>query len=147
MLLQSGIVSYRGTQTGFRLRSAVLMFGAAVVLLLGPKVALPWCEASPVHAHHAISASVDRDLAFANHHVQHEFICSSDLPDAAAVLPRIAPLGGLGFIAMTGIAMTGIVIAGWLAAMMSPVMRGPPGRLAASLTGRQVLSRLCIARR
>jgi len=118
------------------------VFGAAVVLVLGGTVALPWCEVSPVHSHRSVSASVDPVLALANHdHIQQESICSSDM-SAAAVLPRIAPLAGSDFIAMAGIA-----IAGWLVAMPSPLMRAPPDRLAASLTGKQVLSRLCISRR
>ncbi len=136
------IASFSGTPTSFHLRSTVLVFGAAVVLVLGGTVALPWCEVSPVHSHRSVSASVDPVLALANHdHIQQESICSSDM-SAAAVLPRIAPLAGSDFIAMAGIA-----IAGWLVAMPSPLMRAPPDRLAASLTGKQVLSRLCISRR
>ncbi|WP_333895291.1 hypothetical protein [Mycolicibacterium gadium] len=136
------IASFSDTPTSFHLRSTVLVFGAAVVLVLGGAVALPWCEISPVHSHRSVSASVDSVFALANHdHIQQESICSSDML-AAAVLPRIAPLAGSDFIAMAGIG-----IAGWLAAMLSPMMRAPPGRLAVSLNGRQVLSRLCISRR
>lgn len=118
------------------------MFGAAVVLVLGARVALPWCEISPVHSHRSVSASADRVLALAGHdHLQHASSCSSDR-SAAAVLPRIAPLAGAEFIAVAG-----IVIAGLLAATLSPMIRPPPGRLAAFLTGKQILSRLCITRR
>lgn len=66
---------------------------------------------------------------------------------AAAVIPRIAPLTGFDFIAVAGIGMAGVGIAGWLAAMLSPMMRAPPGRLAVSMNGRQVMSRLCTSRR
>lgn len=118
------------------------MFGAAVVLVLGASVALPLCDIAPAHSHRSVSASVDPVLALANHdHIQEESTCSSDM-SAAAVLPRIVPLAGSDFIAMAG-----IDIAGWLAAMLSPMTRAPPSRVAASLTGRQVLSRLCISRR
>lgn len=135
------IVSFSGTPTTFRLRFTVLVFGAAMVLVLGAGVALPWCEVSPVHSHRSVSASADRVPAHANHNeIQHESICSSDL-SAAAVLPRIAPLPGSDF------AKAGIPIAGWLAAILSPTMRPPPGRLTASLTGIQIFSRLCITRR
>ncbi|WP_338341741.1 hypothetical protein [Mycobacterium intracellulare] len=118
------------------------MFVAAVLLVLGARVALPCCEVSPVHSHRSVSASADRVFALASHdHVQHESICSSDM-SAAAVLPQIAPRAGSDFIAMAGIA-----IVGWLPAMLSPMMRPSAGRLAASLTGKQILSRLCITRR
>lgn len=40
------IVSFSGTPTSFRLRSTVLVFGAAVLLVLGARVVLPCCEAS-----------------------------------------------------------------------------------------------------
>lgn len=83
------IVSFSGTPTSFRLRSTVLVFGAAVLLVLGARVVLPCCEASPVHPHRSVSASADRVLALASHdHVQDESICSSDI-SAAAVLPRM----------------------------------------------------------
>lgn len=118
------------------------MFGAAVVLVLGARVVVPWCEVSPVHSHRSVSASADHVVALASHdQIQHESLCSSNM-SAAAVLPQIAPLAGSYLIAMAGIA-----IAGWLATMVSPTMRPPPGRLAASLTGQQILSRLCITRR
>ncbi|MDV3131935.1 hypothetical protein [Mycobacterium sp. 29Ha] len=136
------IASFSGTLTRLYLKSTVLVFGVAVVLVLGAKVALPWCETSPVRSDYSVSASADRSIALTGYdHIEPGSICASDM-SAAAVLPRIAPLAGSDFITMAGIA-----VAGWLAAMLSPMMRAPPGRLAASLTGRQILSRLCISRR
>ncbi|WP_457920652.1 putative copper homeostasis (lipo)protein LpqS [Mycolicibacterium novocastrense] len=114
-----------------------------MVLVLGARVALPSCEPSPVHSHPSVSASADRFVGFvaltSHDHIERESICASDMSAAAAVLSRIAPLAGSDFTAMAAIAP-----AGWLADMLSPMMRASPSRLAPSLTGRQILSRLCI---
>ena len=126
------------------MRSVIALAAAAWLLAVGAELALPYLTTPAAHHPHYVSSSTSGHSAEV---VDHAHIQDGDKPASheafvAAILPRVT----------TGLAALGVIAA--LAALVSsfahlvlPTMRGPPRRIATTLTGQHLVTRFCIARR
>jgi hypothetical protein len=139
------IVRYDEARAGTRLRSAAALAVALWVVLIAAQWELPLSDASAAHPHaagaqsaHSVEWAVITDHA----HVQDGSTPAVPQTIAAAVLPRAS----IGLIAL-GLIAAVIVLAGSCARGVLATVRGPPRALVTVLSGQQVLTRFCIARR
>lgn len=131
-------------RTTSRLHAAVALFAAVWMLTITADSALPLSQTATPHHPHAVAMSDDGDLALLADH-PHIGNGSSPAPRDifTAVLP---PRTGTALIALGLIAA--LAAAGALfARIVLPATRGPPRLHSALLTGQQLTTRLCIARR
>lgn len=121
-----------------RLRSVVLL---AVVAWAAVLVVNCGLVGSDGHHTHGSDASSAVELVA----ISHAFLddCGSALsPLATAVSPAAAPA-----LMVLGLIAASVMVAAMFAEYLRPGVRGPPRSLAGFLTGRAVVTRLCIARR
>lgn len=111
---------------------------------IGAEWALVGGAASTPHGPHALAAAPGGEFTAITEHPHIQDGSASTSPDSLArpVLPRVSGvLAALGLI----VALT-IVFTVWQHRATTPV-RGPPCSPAVVLAGRQLLTRLCVARR
>ncbi|QIV79707.1 hypothetical protein EXE63_01385 (plasmid) [Mycolicibacterium frederiksbergense] len=138
-------MTYTNTGPRRRRRIAVAVFLAFWVTVVGAEWALPGLAPAPQHGAHVLVASPMAALAPVL--VEHPHLSSGSAPEsselfAEAVLPR----GTGALLAPSLIAAAVTVLMLWC--HFSPtVVRGPPRRAVLATTGRDTLTRLCIARR
>lgn len=127
-----------------RLQIAVAVLLAFWVVAVGAEWALPGLDSSPQHGAHGLVASPATALAPVAIEHPHLSNGSSDSPEvfAEAVLPR----GAVALLALGLIAAAVTVLTLWRQ-LPPAAVRGPPRRKASASTGRETLTRLCIARR
>ncbi|WP_082695705.1 hypothetical protein [Mycobacterium sp. IS-1742] len=127
-----------------RWRTAVALALAVWLVAVG----FPWTPPKAEHPHHGAHALAagprgDFNSAIVTDHAHFENGSTPVSPDtfAEAIRPRATvPLMALGLLtAMVAVAVF------YLGAASAPI-RGPPRRVAVPLTGRTLLTRLCIAR-
>jgi hypothetical protein len=96
------------------------------------------------HAPHGLLSSPGGEFTVSAEHAQLVDGSSTACPEsvAAAVLPR----SGTASVAL-GAVMAVVAITGWRAQPAVLTGRGPPGALGTVLTGRDLLTRICLARR
>lgn len=70
-------------------------------------------------------------------------ICKGSKVFAIAALPKSAVTA----LIVLGVVVAGLIGSGWLAQLVVPAGRGPPRAPAASLTGQDLLTLFCLARR
>ncbi|MCG5432632.1 hypothetical protein LV457_10070 [Mycobacterium sp. MYCO198283] len=135
------------THTGPRQRrqTAVAVFLAFWVIVVGAEWALPGLDPAPQHGAHGLATSPVGALAPVT--IEHPHLSSGSAPEspelfAEAVLPR----GTVALLALGLIAAAVTVLTLWRH-LAPAAVRGPPRRKASASTGRQTLTRLCIARR
>lgn len=127
-----------------RLQIAVAVCLAFWVVAVGAEWALPGLDPALQHGPHGLVTSpVDAIAPVAIEH-PHLSTGSSDSPEisAEAVLPR-----GAVALAALGIVAAALVMLASGGRDSSALVRGPPRRIASVLTGRDMLTRLCISRR
>ena len=140
----ANIVRYNEAVSGTRVRAAIALALAFWVVVVATEWALPVTDATPAHGHHALSSALPTEHAVVIDHPHISDASTPLAPDtfAEAVLPRASTaLVALGLIA--AVAAVGLL---WNHTTLAAV-RGPPRPLATVLSGRVMLTRLCIARR
>jgi hypothetical protein len=120
---------------------------ALALVLVALVVDLNWTgggAAEPSHGSHTLAAGPIGDFAVVVEHPHFENGSTPMAPDtiADAVLPRAT----VALVALALIAAIAVAFPLWRQAS-SAVIRGPPRRLTTSLSGRVLLTRMCIARR
>lgn len=70
-------------------------------------------------------------------------MCKAAKPLATALLPR-SPAAAL---MLLGTVLAGLLVSEWLAKLVVPAGRGPPGAPVVGLSGQALLTRFCLARR
>lgn len=128
-----------------RLQIAVAVLLAFWVVAVGAEWALPGLDSSPQHGAHGLATSPVGALAPVT--IEHPHLSSGSAPEspelfAEAVLPR----GTVALLALGLIAAAVTVLTLWRH-LAPAAVRGPPRRKASASTGRDTLTRLCIARR
>jgi hypothetical protein len=138
------IVRYNGAASGTRVRATIVLALAFWVVIVAAEWALPVTDATPTHGHHALPAAALSEHAVV---LDHPHISDASTPLASdtfaeAVLPRASS----GLVALGLIAAVAAVVLLWHQTTLAAV-RGPPRPLSSVLSGRVMLTRLCIARR
>lgn len=114
-----------------------LLAGAASCFLVCP-------ERSASNPAHAVLTSRDGEFAVHADHARVECGQSPACPQALAT--TLLPRSATALVALwTAVAMA--TVAGSLARWVAPTRRGPPGGLPLVLTGQDLLTRFCLARR
>lgn len=134
---------YANASSGHRRHTAVAVLLLVWFVVATAGWALVGIEQSPQHGPHGLAASAAN--ASAPPSMDHPHL-GNDLPGspeifAEAVLPR----GTAASLALGLVATATILMKQWRGAWPTAV-RGPPRRVASVLNGRNVLTRLCIAR-
>nr|WP_218621210.1 hypothetical protein [Mycolicibacterium hippocampi] len=113
------------------------------IVIVAAEWALPGIEAAPAHGPHPLASAVGAPVAVQldHPHISQGGIAPSPESFAEAVLPR----GTVTLIALALVSALAVLPALWRYAPLTPI-RGPP-RSPVVQTGRDVLVRLCIARR
>lgn len=126
-----------------RRRAVVAALLAIWIVIVAAEWALPGIEAEPAHGPHALASAVGAPVAVQldHPHISQGGIAPSPESFAEAVLPR----GAVTLIALALVSALAVLPALWRYALLTPI-RGPP-RSPVAQTGRDVLVRLCIARR
>ncbi|HYO04505.1 MAG TPA: hypothetical protein VET27_22590 [Mycobacterium sp.] len=132
---------YKDAPAKKRLQSAIALTVVFWVLLVGGEAALPWSEGSEDHTPHTVTTGLVDEFAVVVDH-PHIQAWSAVSPDtfATGVLPRAATL----------LIVLGLAVAGaWMYRDhgVRVTVCGPPPGQASTPSGRQLLTRLCIARR
>lgn len=70
-------------------------------------------------------------------------ICKASKVFAIGALPKSATIA----LILLGVVLAGLIGKGWLAQLVVPAGRGPPRAPTTSLTGQDLLTRFCLARR
>lgn len=138
------IVSYNDVRPRWRLRCAAALAVVAWALVIVGDLGMPWSDSPDTHGPHPVASAAAHEVAaIVDHsHLQADPMLGSPDTFIAAVLPR----GTTMLVALGLLAAVATTIALWASATLVPV-RGPPPSVAASLAGRSLLTRLCIARR
>lgn len=119
---------------------------AMVVVLLSLLGHNAWLhgETRAPHQPHALLSSVGGEFSVnADHaHLSNGSFTHRDNDVVAAIVPR--PSTGL---VQVGVAAVAVVITAMLAGFVAPAGRGPPSLLTSVLSGQDILTRFCTARR
>lgn len=138
-------MSYIDATSRQRRRAVVGALLAFWVVIVGAEWALPGAEPSSVHAPHTLTASAPGAPVSAEFDHPHasagDDACYLDL-----LIEVIVPRGAFVLIALALAAAVTVAPVLWRGAGIGPI-RGPPRIPALYLCGRDVLVRLCIARR
>ena len=123
--------------------AAAMLWGLTAVAAHGGSLS---AEHHKVHQPHALLTSLGAEFAVAVHHA-HLVDGSSHSPEqlASAVLPRSATASAA--LAALGVVVAVLAVIGALGGYAVSAGRGPPSGLALVVTGRDRLTRLCLARR
>ncbi|UUO01984.1 hypothetical protein M4D79_27800 [Mycolicibacterium novocastrense] len=127
-----------------RIRAALALGVALWLVAVAAQWALPVDEVTPAHGPHALSSALIGDHPIVLDH-QHIGDASPTVPPdtlAEAVLPRAST----SLVLLGLIAALAVVAACWHQPALAAI-RGPPKSRPSVLSGRVLLTRLCIARR
>jgi lipoprotein LpqS len=138
------IVRYNEAVSGARVRATTALALAFWVVVVATEWALPVTDVTPAHGHHALSSALPTGHALVTEHPHVSDASTPLAPDtfAEAVLPRTSTT----LVALGLIAAVAAVVLLWHQTTLAAV-RGPPRPLPTVLSGRVILTRLCIARR
>jgi hypothetical protein len=136
-------VRYIDANSPQRRRAVVAALLAFWIVIVAAEWALPGIEAAPAHGPHPLASAVGAPVTVQldHPHISQGGIAPSPESFAEAVLPR----GTVTLIALALVSALAVLPALWRYAPLTPI-RGPP-RSPVAQTGRDVLVRLCIARR
>lgn len=135
------IVSYIDASSPQRRRVVVAAFLAFWTIIVAADWTPPGTDAAPAHEPHTLASALGAPMSVEHPHVSQGGIAPSPESLAEAVLPRGTPT----LIALALVGALAVLPAIWRYAPLMPI-RGPP-RSPNTHTGRDVLVRLCIARR
>jgi hypothetical protein len=127
-----------------RLRSAITIVVVVWVLVGVAGCCLVRSEPSESNPAHAFFTSLSGEFAVNADHAAADCAMSPACPQAYAIAMLPLPATALVALATAVVAST---IVGSIAHCAPPARRGPPRGVLAALTGRDVLTRFCLARR
>ncbi|HEY9266151.1 hypothetical protein QQA43_31285 (plasmid) [Mycolicibacterium vanbaalenii] len=126
-----------------RRRAVIVALLAFCTVIVAAEWALPGIEAAPAHGPHTLASAVGAPVAV---QLDHPHISQGGIaPSPESLAEAVRPRGTVTLIALALVSALAVLPALWRYAPLTPI-RGPP-RSPVAQTGRDVLVRLCIARR
>lgn len=132
-------------------RSAVALILAFWVVVIGAQWTLPGTDIAPAHGPHALQSAVHPELpGHAEHtHViaEHPHMQDASVPQVPDTLVEaVMPRANTALLALGVLTVVALLAPLWHQTPLAGI-RGPPRAFPRVLTGRVILTRLCIARR
>lgn len=129
---------------GRRWRAAFAALIAFGIVIVGAEWALPGIELAPLHAPHALIATgVGEETSIAVDHPHFSKGGAALSPEA--ITEAVVPRGIVSLVALGLVTAVAVLTALWRQTTLAAT-RGPP-RTPIALSGRDLLTRMCIARR
>lgn len=129
---------------GTRTRAAIALAVALWLVAVAAEWALPVIEVAPAHGPHALSSALIGEHPVVTEHPHIGDVPTPLPPDAIA--EAILPRASTSLVALGLIAALAVAAVCWHQPALAAI-RGPPRPRSTFLSGRVMLTRLCIARR